>query len=880
MLNRVSFFWCVAAISLGLATCFVFACETRQAIADDMPFDFYQVRKLPAGQRVNEVYEGESDFVFDQPVRVQDMDHYGPHWSQGAHLLWHGQVGETLTCEFRIPYAGRYQVKLVMTKASDYGICEAQINGGPIRRIDLHSTQVTTAPPIDFGECAFSAGDQRMTIKMMGGNVQAKQFRDQGYLVGIDYLKCISRERVAPSIDFVEQKNSRPTRVPTTFENVQSILQTSCVQCHEAADGESNLNLQAFASKADFLASPKLLSRILRVVSQHEMPPPDEPPLTATQRQQLVDTFHVWLEECLRNDRRLTPVVMRRLNRYEYNNAVRDLFKLRGDIYPLPEKVIRGFTPYFNPSSDRFPEAIQLGNRTLGKNQIEKQILTGVVPYAIDLQSEHGFNNRGRELSLSPILMESFLQLGKSIVHSPEFDDYSALTRSVFQPPAEAKRSEYEELARERLGPILRRAFRRPIDDETLDRYVRFFAADLSTHSSFQRSMKNTMAAILSSPRFLYLNHCDSSDPSALRLDDFSLAARLSFFIWSSIPDAQLLELASQQVLHNPDVLRAQIQRMLSDPRSRALAENFARQWLRLDQLITAVPDFDRYTVYYSRIGCEQWKLGLHMMVEPLLLFESIMVEDRSIMLFVDSNYAYRSDTLHAWYTDPSALEGRANRNRFPTNELLFRRRRLQSRREGGVMTTAAVMTMTSSPLRTSPIRRGAWVATAIFNQPPPPPPDTIPAIEADDQAIESLGLTLRQRLEQHQSDRSCATCHQKIDPLGFAFENFDAIGRWRQTYRSGLSIDSAGTLFGQANFADVESFKDAILENPEWFMRGFIEHMLSYALGRELELEDRTTVEQILADSQQRRGQFSSVVVGVATSYPFLHRAQSSDKE
>ena len=268
------------------------------------------------------------------------------------------------------------------------------------------------------------------------------------------------------------------------------------------------------------------------------------------------------------------------------------------------------------------------------------------------------------------------------------------------------------------------------------------------------------------------------------------------------------------------------------------------------------------------------------MMVEPLLLFESIMVEDRSIMLFVDSNYAYRSDTLHAWYTDPSALEGRANRNRFPTNELLFRRRRLQSRREGGVMTTAAVMTMTSSPLRTSPIRRGAWVATAIFNQPPPPPPDTIPAIEADDQAIESLGLTLRQRLEQHQSDRSCATCHQKIDPLGFAFENFDAIGRWRQTYRSGLSIDSAGTLFGQANFADVESFKDAILENPEWFMRGFIEHMLSYALGRELELEDRTTVEQILADSQQRRGQFSSVVVGVATSYPFLHRAQSSDKE
>ena len=156
-------------MSLGLATCFVFASETRQAIADNVPFDFHRVRKSPEAQRVN---EGESDFVFDQPIRVQDMDHYGPHWSQDAHLLWQGQVGETLTREFRIPYAGRYQVKLVMTKASDYGICEAQINGGPIHRTDLYSTQVTTAPPIDFGEYTFSAGYQRMTIKMMGVSVE------------------------------------------------------------------------------------------------------------------------------------------------------------------------------------------------------------------------------------------------------------------------------------------------------------------------------------------------------------------------------------------------------------------------------------------------------------------------------------------------------------------------------------------------------------------------------------------------------------------------------------------------------------------------------------------------------------------------------------
>jgi hypothetical protein len=318
---------------------------------------------------------------------------------------------------------------------------------------------------------------------------------------------------------------------------------------------------------------------------------------------------------------------------------------------------------------------------------------------------------------------------------------------------------------------------------------------------------------------------------------------------------------------------------MLNDRRSRALSENFARQWLRLDQLITAVPDFDRFQVYYSRIGCEQWKFGLQTMIEPLLLFESVQVEDRSIMLFVDSNYTYRSDELHAWYTNPNApFDKRGNRSRFNTFTQTFRKRQLSTRREGGLMTTAAILTMTATPLRTSPIKRGAWVATVIFNDPPPPPPDVIPEIEADDAEIAAQGLTIRERLKQHATDQTCASCHARIDPLGFVLESFDPIGRWRDNYRGGRGIDTSGKLFGEMEFSNIEEFKDLILDQPEKFMRAFIEHMLSYALGRELKITDKPAVDRITRRVKADHGRFSTVVVEIAKSVPFRHKTGQAE--
>ncbi|MEI7863464.1 MAG: DUF1588 domain-containing protein, partial [Planctomycetota bacterium] len=391
---------------------------------------------------------------------------------------------------------------------------------------------------------------------------------------------------------------------------------------------------------------------------------------------------------------------------------------------------------------------------------------------------------------------------------------------------------------------------------------------------SFPHAMKNAVAAILSSPRFIYLAEAAATDGAPL-LDGYELATRLAFFLWSSLPDEALLATARDGSLLRDDVLDAQVGRMLEDPRSRALADNFARQWLRLDRVVAAAPDFDRFPHYYARIGCEQWKFGVLTMVEPLLLFESILVEDRSIMLLVDCNYTFRSDDLQEWYGEALPFATRANENRFGAwSAQHFRRRSLDDRRQGGVVTSAAILTMTSSPLRTNPITRGAWVATVILNRPPPPPPDDIPPIEKDDRAIESLGLTLRQRLAAHQTNASCAACHARIDPLGFVLENYDAVGRWREKYPSGLAIDSTGELFGELAFTDIVGLKDQLLDHPEIFFRAFSEQLLSYAIGRRIDVNDTPAMNRIVARVEEDHGQFSTVVRAIVASPPFRQRS------
>ncbi len=838
------------------------------------PFDYHSVRGREAKAPVDGLLEGEH-LPKHGKSRAQGMRSFGTGWSGDAHLLWDGEIGQEMTTGFHIEEGGIYEVSAQLTLAPDYGMFSLSLNGKVLRRgIDLYDPKVALAPMVDLGKLPLTRGEHKLVFKLTGANPKASKFQKSSYLLGLDFLKVVN---LAPPKQPVartpETEEAPPARLAVTLDEMKPVLATYCYGCHGEKDKvKGKVNLKELTSGQDFLSNIELVRKAAEALAYQEMPPEDENQPKAEERRKLAALFNGYLEKHLRDSGRLKPIVMRRLNRYEYNNSVKDLLQLKGDLYPLPEKVIRG-RGYFNPASGRFPDTVQVSNRALGKNQIEQHILTGVSPFAIDLQAEHGFNNQGDQLSVSPILLESFLKLGRSIVNAREFDGYSAITDTFYRAPGEKDRKLWPLITEQRLRPFLERAFRASISDELLARYVKFAMHEIDRHGSYPQAMKSVTAAVLASPRFLYLTERKRDAGAEEALTPYELAARLSFFLWSTLPDEELLASARSGDLVQPEVYALQVTRMLESPKSKALAENFARQWLRLDQLITAVPDFDRFQVYYSRIGCEQWKFGLQTMAEPLLLFESIMVEDRSIMLLVDSNYSYRSDEMQSWYKDKVPFRNKANRNRFNTGAQRFNRRSLDTRREGGVITSAAALTMTSEPLRTSPIRRGAWVATVILNKPPPPPPDVIPEIEQDDAVIEARGQTLRERLVAHQENESCVSCHQKIDPLGFALENYDAIGRWRDTYRSGLPIDASGTLFGKGRFQDVIGLKDVLLANPEWFVRAFSEHLLAYALGRELDLSDKPAIDRITQKVMARKGQFSTVVSEIATSYPFLHK-------
>jgi hypothetical protein len=293
--------------------------------------------------------------------------------------------------------------------------------------------------------------------------------------------------------------------------------------------------------------------------------------------------------------------------------------------------------------------------------------------------------------------------------------------------------------------------------------------------------------------------------------------------------------------------------------------------------LVSASPDFKTHRDYYfggdDKIS---YKRGMHMMLEPLLNFETVFIENRPILELVDSDFTYRSHLLTEWYQGRAATYG-INVN---LRHIDFTRTPLSDRRYGGVITTGAVMVMTSGPFRSLPITRGAWVSSVIFNDPPEPPPDNVPDLKADDKTLQEEGLTVRQKLKQHSSDSQCVGCHKKIDPLGFVLENYDLLGRWRDNYRTGLKVDASGKLFGKHDFKDVVGFKDAVLAEKEVFAKAFIKHLLSYGLGRELTLADRIAVDQIATASEEGNYKMRDVIKNIVIHPIFTQHSHTGSKK
>ncbi len=638
------------------------------------------------------------------------------------------------------------------------------------------------------------------------------------------------------------------------------ILQEHCVRCHGAqGKAEAGVDLHAIGHLDALVAQPKLLGDMISAIDSGLMPPEGEPQLDQALRNATVAGLKRILSQAVDAQATRVRTPIRRMNRFQYNNAVKDLLELRVEVYPLPERLMRDLDGYFQPHTGKMPLKVKVASRPLSKDHVTEPHLGGVTPFPQDLRAEHGFDNRGDHITLSPILLEAFLQLSQSIFASVDFHRQNVgIWDTFFAEPSLSVAGSMHTVVRDRLAPFLSSALRRPVEDKVLERYVAYGTQRLEAGASFTETMKSVAAAVISSPRFLYLYDGESVD-STLPLDSFSLASRLSFFLWGSIPDKTLCELAAAGRLREPEVLRGQVQRMLRDDRIKRFCDSFPSQWLQLERIISSEPDPQLFPQFYFA----KYRASMHMMLEPLLLFETVLVENQSILQLIDANFSYRSDLLNAWYRDGS--QGNAG----PPTQVVLRRVPVTDARQGGVISCAAVMTMTSGTTRTKPITRGAWLATVILNDPPPPPPDNVPPL-ADKPSASELQLTLRERFAAHRRDAACAGCHRRIDPLGFALENYDAAGIWRDKYENGRPVDASGQIFGRHKFHDIVGFKAALKMERERFARAFAGHLLSFALGRETTVADSRSLDQAVASAAREDFRIQSLIEAIVLSESF----------
>ena len=662
-----------------------------------------------------------------------------------------------------------------------------------------------------------------------------------------------------------------------THHDLRAAFNAHCTKCH-GRDGkiEGKVNLLALKSDADLLARPKLLEDLVSVLKEQEMPPEGEPHLPEEQSKQMLVALESMLDEALKTQPFVnTPI--RRMNRFQYNNAVVDLLELDRPIFRLNERLMRRRDNYFHPESKKMPEQVRVSSRPLSKD-IDNQRpegFRGVASFPQDKRAEHGFDNQADHLTLSPLLMESFLRLSQTISESPDLNPKECRSwKWLFSKPdsEDPSPAKIGQAMKPRIGKLLRRAFRQPVDPETLERFVKFSEKQLAGGASIETTMRSVVGAVIGMPDFLYfyetpnMGNPERENPGREPINDFELASRLALFFWSSIPDDTLLDLAVQGKLSEKQTLGNQIDRMLNDRKSGRFCENFPAQWLQLDRLITSVPDPKKFAYFYLVDG---YRTSMHMMAEPLLLFETVYIEDRSIIELIDPKYTWENGMLRANYAGHSKAG-------HDVVTQLFKRVPLDDPRRGGVITNAAVMTMTATPTRTQPITRGAWMNAVIFNDPPEPPPADVPPLpEASKEELDKL--TIRERLAAHRKREDCAGCHNQIDPLGFALENYGPTGVWRDKYENGRQVDVSGVLFKEHGFKDYVEFKQVLLKEKKRFIRGFIGHLLSYALGRELGPADSPAIDKMTEKAASEDDRMRSVLKGIAMSRPFLHKNTST---
>jgi mono/diheme cytochrome c family protein len=609
-------------------------------------------------------------------------------------------------------------------------------------------------------------------------------------LAAVAWLACGVRAADPPS----------PADLPFST-TVAPILKQYCIDCHGGSDPEAKLALDKYRESGNVQQDFEVWEKVLRMLTAREMPPADAKQLKPEEVSLLLQGVEAELGrfDCTAPSR-AGRVTIRRLNRAEYTNTIRDLVGID-----------------FKPADD-FP------SDDVGE----------------------GFDNIGDVLSIPPLLLEKYLDAAEAIVDKA-FADEAVRKRIVLVQSGE--NIGRTDAARQNLRAFATRAFRRPVSDEEIERLIALVRLARDNGGSEEDALKIGLQAILASPHFLFRVELDpqNAEDGARALSDYEIASRLSYFLWSSMPDEELFNLARDGKLRDKAVLAAQVKRMLGDPKAEALVKNFAGQWLQLRDIADATPAPERFPQFDE-------PLRAAMQRETELFFETIIREDRSILEFLNADFTFVNERLAKHYGIEGVRGGE------------FRRVSLPAGRRG-VLTHASILVITSNPSRTSPVKRGKWIMENILGTPPPPPPPGVPLL---DENAETLG-SLRERMEQHRADETCAVCHRQMDTLGFGLENFDAIGAWRE--RDGrFEIDPSGSLPGGIEFDTAGEMMQALAgAKKDDFCRCLASKLFTYAVGRGLETEDRCAVNAVIEHAAENDYRFGALVAAIVTSRPFL---------
>jgi len=741
------------------------------------------------------------------------------------------------------------------------------------------------------------------------------------------------------------------TKLNEEYEKkIQPLIEKYCSGCHTGADAESGLAFNNFADAKSVFRQRRIWEKVAVRIDIGDMPPADSPQPSSEDRKTLTS----WIQSTLNDiDCGKTPnpgsVTLRRINRYEYRNSIRDLFNIDyepalgfpgddvgygfdniADVLTLPPLLMDKYLTAAEEISRKViiasstgpvynsPRKIsQLTAESGGKFEGDRFVFSsnGKAPfeeqapwtgrYTLELGMA-GSAAEGRypkviisvdgkkveELTVktdTPNNPEVFkiplkLRAGKRLLELAFVNDHYIAAKdgnpaqdtnlyiydlrltgqkAAERIPESALPEIHRELVRDSVPSATRtvadaakdvmrriasRAFRRPASDEELNRLASIVEKTVESGDSYEVGLQTALTAILVSPNFLF-----KVEEPALRigneyplLSDFELATRLSYFLWSSTPDRELLTLASKKQLRLPGVLAAQLDRMIRDERARDFVRNFAGQWLTLRKLESFTPNEGQFPDWNEQIRDLS-------RTETYYLFLYVMRENMSVLRLLDADFSFMNEKLARFYGIPGVQGDK------------FQLVSLKGQKRLGILTHASVLAVTSNPTRTSPVKRGKWILDNVLGTPPPPAPAGVPELDK----AELVG-TLRQQLEQHRANPACASCHKQMDPLGLAMENYDAIGRWRTSDR-GNPIDASGELpTGQKvrNAGDlIRLLRD---QKSEQFVRTLTEKLMTYGLGRGLEYYDRCAIDQILAKASKNDYRFQELLLGIITSDPF----------